>query len=703
MPSSLTSGSVPGCGSVRDLLQYALRSAPSSLIPAACRDAIDLYGAMLPAVVWAGFEARLSEQRQQIDVHLGIRRGHPGASTLFATLNGLARSDRFTRLGELWCNAGSAISQGVDYLVFEFDMHEDPAHLPALFITFREDLASSARLALTREVLGALDMDDVRRVRVVERLFSACQGPERISHVGLMLSRDVRPLRVNVRNVNRDRLAPYLHAVGHPGPTDAFERGGATFLRFVDRFTLCLDVIEEVQDRLGLELTIARQPYEDPRYAHLFAELVSQGLCTTARAEALLDWPGLSTPAQHGDEWPEGLLVESLTRPAPSLSAIKRRVSHVKLDFLPDQIMAAKAYFGVERVWLDPDSGRATGPTIKQVADTAPRARTAVEVGTAIGRALTFLETSRHQSGWWRDYPAFPIASSDEWPTAYVGSVLCEIDAPDARRMAREAWALLDGCGRDDGWGWSRWTPADADSTSWALRLAAGLDIPDSPLVKHARRFLKSHQRRDGGVATYLPEQFEDAGAEGGDSRRAGWYDAHTCVTGAAARVDVCAAAALDYLRRSQHENGSWSGFWWPDDVFATALATQAIGARGYPRDGALIQRAAAWVIAKVDAQGAIVSEALADRSAFATACGLSVLVHARHAAGDAAAHTMDRMVGWLSANQQPSGDWVASALMYFPDPFSPPDNLYTDGAGIFTTATVLAALNAYRRTRPEG
>jgi hypothetical protein len=152
--------------------------------------------------------------------------------------------------------------------------------------------------------------------------------------------------------------------------------------------------------------------------------------------------------------------------------------------------------------------------------------------------AETFLLNQRNRQGWWLDFRLAP-GFSDEWVTAYVGTVLASIPNARSEGAARDAWELLQTRSRSAGaWGYNAFTPDDADSTTWGILLADAVGAGDVDRVKQARRRLEQYIRPNGGVATYAEDgpirQFIRAPAH--RSFR-GWCGPQACVTAAVAAL----------------------------------------------------------------------------------------------------------------------------------------------------------------------
>src|SRR5581483_8849805 len=77
-----------------------------------------------------------------------------------------------------------------------------------------------------------------------------------------------------------------------------------------------------------------------------------------------------------------------------------------------------------------------------------------------------------------------------------------------------------------------------------------------------------------------------------GSDSHAGWCAAHTCVTAAAATLGI-APTMGSYLCSTQTAGGSWAGYWWDDDEYATAWAVEALSAPA--ANAASVRAAVSW------------------------------------------------------------------------------------------------------------
>lgn len=637
-----------------------------------CPDRLERLAAHLPAVATAGLEVAL---------------GSEGAIDLQQRIQSEDEIGRLTRWlartrpqGAAWQRLAAAlaapITDDIDETWLELDApgQDDAQDAPlSVFVRLRDHGAP----AITR-VLSAFGMQlEPERLAALQRCLAACGPGTRLSYLGLMLGRTGAPLRLIVENVSPHDARAFLDRTGWPGPLDSATAWIDRLFVHADRIRLALTLGDSLTPDIGMECFVGDPTANDPRWRCLFDMLVQEGLCRPVRRDQLLAWPAAITPlsAQH---WPESLITDALLRTKPGIRWLDCRISHAKVTLAAGHPPRAKGYFGFIEVQNQP----AANPKPQ------PRA-VAGDVAAAVEAATTFLIEARNQAGWWLDYDGFSEGPADEWVTAYVAHALRDSARTDARDAAARAWQLLDARARL-GWGWNFLQPADADSTIWGLRLAAALGRGDTQAAREATAFLRQHLDADGGLATYRRDIY--ARWSDGKAVNPHWYNAHACVTAAAAHLPEMGPGPLAYLRTAQQADGVWRGYWWQSDRYTTALAAEALAATGNVEDANRVQRAVAATRGWLDREGC--AEMLSEHP-FEAAWALRTLLLTPTDGWNHIARLAEHML----RAQNEDGTWTASAALAIPNRQG--DIVQAiDNRRCFTTATVLTALSQFERLK---
>jgi hypothetical protein len=326
------------------------------------------------------------------------------------------------------------------------------------------------------------------------------------------------------------------------------------------------------------------------------------------------------------------------------------------------------------------------------------------KLGDGLTRAADWLRAQQSRNGAWRDFWT-PSGASDEWITAYVGSALALANDAATRAAAVRAWSYLEMTQHSDGgWGYTASVPSDADSTSWALVLAQRIGKGSSRCARKALAWLQS-ARRPGGMPTY-----RDAGeireyVQAPPSMDfSGWTQVHACVTAVAAQVRPLSALLVADVRAHQQADGSWRGYWWFEDSYATAMSVAALASSvpSLRQADASVEHAGCWAQRQL-------------KEGVPSPFSLSLLVMIRLAAGEHSKTELAAYSNALANGQQSDGRWRGAALLRIPRPDTlepasvrswqrwcgspPPFNVYSpDQCDIFTTATAYLALQTMSR-----
>lgn len=312
-----------------------------------------------------GFECPLGSEEGKADFLISARPSTGGRDVLVSRKPGRELPARFREdpiwarifnFAAAWSDPASPLCDQVQNLWLEFDIDGKPPSIPPPSV-FMGSGALCAGTADGRWLTGiAIPLlrgreEEPEVVKQIDWCLKALPAGSCIFQVGIMLARQAKPVRLCVRGVPADGLADHAAGCGWKGPAGELRSLVKLLAGISERIDLDMDAGETILPKLGLECYPARGKAE---LRLLLDGLVSQGLCTPRKAGALAGWTGIATERTSREVWPGELLQMSDLLGGRSFSAFYRWVHHVKVNFEPGLPLQAKAYLGVQHVWLDP-------------------------------------------------------------------------------------------------------------------------------------------------------------------------------------------------------------------------------------------------------------------------------------------------------------------------------------------------------------
>jgi hypothetical protein len=159
----------------------------------------------------------------------------------------------------------------------------------------------------------------------------------KISYLSVMLGRQPQALKIN-GSIPKDKLSEYLTQLGWSGSLPELKRVVTSYGSFDERIRFDLTVSDTILPRLGFEIFARGSPQSALQQHHLVGLLITQGLCTPEKGEALLNWPGFSSESYRQQSWPTRL----------------SRSWYAKIIYQPDQLLEAKCYLGFRPSFFSP-------------------------------------------------------------------------------------------------------------------------------------------------------------------------------------------------------------------------------------------------------------------------------------------------------------------------------------------------------------
>jgi hypothetical protein len=328
-----------------------------ALVPNGALEQMRELGSALPAAITDDvfFEFRLLEGCDQVDMVLHVtRRGCAilaGSDPWVRLDPAIARTEVWRRVQALcaqWADPTTRLSGLMNGMWLEFDLdhaarlNDLPVPAPGVFVQFhRLGTPGDAAVNLSAAVAALAPLHDgplpARTAETMLRCFEALPEPSYLDYVGWFPRRGSDAVRLCVRDLPDEVLPDFLARVGWPGDVGELARSLARVSEHGAEGTapisgyLHLDVGDMVLPRLCREYAFERRAQMEGAFPEqaFMNRLVDRGLCSEAKRDGLLRWPGYQTTALDHELWQ---------------SLVMRRLNHVKLVFDVDRSVQAKGY-----------------------------------------------------------------------------------------------------------------------------------------------------------------------------------------------------------------------------------------------------------------------------------------------------------------------------------------------------------------------
>ncbi len=308
---------------------------------------------LLPPCSLAGLELRLTDDRPDVDFFVRLPYVNPG---LAPSLLNHEAWQALQRLCDAVASPSGRLHQQVRHVILEFDLDKPPpaVPMPGLFLELNTDRTFAAP-----ELLAVTDSLDIQRPHscVSEQTLDCCvtalPSGAKVAHVGVMLSRPGKALRIAIQGMQPADVAGYLESTGWLDPTRQLSTLIADVSALADPVAMVdIDVAKTVCPRVGVEFYLRREADNLPRWRALFAFLVERGLASPAKTRALLAWPGFTQESAANDTWSENLALGDILFRGMAKSIVWRNINHIKLSYQPGEAPEVKAYLGFGHNWF---------------------------------------------------------------------------------------------------------------------------------------------------------------------------------------------------------------------------------------------------------------------------------------------------------------------------------------------------------------
>lgn len=301
---------------------------------------------ILPAFSYGGFESHLGSKQSQVDFFVRYF-----SNQAINDLLNYYQWEPLKNLAQEWADIKSPLHQKFTDIWLEFDINEQSLQrlIPGIFFTLNKQIDKNIP-ELTQQALRLLSRPIPSKLESNLKLCVDC-SPKGASflHIGIMLSRPHQAIRLDVAGIAFDRVLDYLREIGWIAQTNRLRSLIADLSNFADHIHLAFDVGDTIFPRIGLECFLKQQPKYEPRWQLFLDYLVKQELCTPAKQNALLSWPGFSQIKSNHVSRDDYILGNK------GINILGRSISHIKIVEQPNFPLEAKAYLAIAQRWFEPD------------------------------------------------------------------------------------------------------------------------------------------------------------------------------------------------------------------------------------------------------------------------------------------------------------------------------------------------------------
>ena len=353
--------------SMKDYLKVIAPDLRPELVSAETFCKIEKLAQIFPPCYLAAFECRLGANESRVDFQVQL------PSHLLNLPESLLQSvlwQEFQDFYRQWAEPTTSsflLQRTVNTLALEFDLVGQSLSeiVPCILLTLNPETVADAKTAIA--ILSKLPSFPVysKLESNLRRCYEGLPEGGKIASLGAMLSRENQALKLGVKEISTQQLLDYLEQIGWQDMTDRLSPLLLMLSEFVDKIGLDVEIGDTVYPRIGLECYFEKQPFSEPRWDVFLDRLVTLGLCTAAKKDALLAWPGFTQKADRPDLWPANIIWGDIFMGSQGFSIFARTIYEIKIVYHPGMPLSAKAYLIFGHDWFDASASKKKEPLKK--------------------------------------------------------------------------------------------------------------------------------------------------------------------------------------------------------------------------------------------------------------------------------------------------------------------------------------------------
>ena len=355
------------CARLSDVLALVGPRLGAALLDATGRAALHSVAECIPALLssfW-GLEIRLGDPAPRADFLWQVRQGSGGIPTLagrnpqdpaadiaaalrerslfWQELGRFAEEwldspDWLGRLGNIWLEADTASAAGAQLSAC---LDRPNMFWGANGRTKGSDRDLLGHLGTLGRRFYGLELDPAR----IDAIANTIPPGGMVFQMGVMGAREVPVMRLCVKHPDAGMQIRWLAEIGWPGDRASLRDTLARLEPLCGEIALNVDILpDRVGEKLGLEVYSAERTLSMDTWQPIHDQLLVQGLARADKLAALRDFPWFQRFRQFG-AWHR--------TPPVGFPVLATNLHHLKLIFVGDAVIEAKAYLGIFRPMID--------------------------------------------------------------------------------------------------------------------------------------------------------------------------------------------------------------------------------------------------------------------------------------------------------------------------------------------------------------
>lgn len=346
------------------MLNYSLLNAsagffdrlPAELVATAQKQYLSNAAELFPPILRFGLECRLNSDTQ-VDLQMCLKRDKDDLAFIYQWFDNLIdkkteEEARFLDFLGKWSISNHPYYEDIIEVFLELDIRTAAFGVPLLFLQLEPTLTKNKKKTLCEYLITETLGEKKVFLPLLNEIIDICPEHANVAYLGMLFSRDINVMRVNIKKLTSDSALSFLKAIGYQWISGTLVDCIKMVYDHADRVTLCLDISTGVLPGIGFECFWDEFSSDDVRWMAFKSIMISNGLCLPQKIKAVESWNKDIFPSDQ-QPWPEHLWIESLRRSDLEFTYLKQKLSHIKVSYRLDQPLDFKAYLGYGNLWMN--------------------------------------------------------------------------------------------------------------------------------------------------------------------------------------------------------------------------------------------------------------------------------------------------------------------------------------------------------------